>query len=172
MIAAVVSWIVGDAAGARTRLVRGDFRESHSQLKGRDGRVLETATIAAWRLEDAEKDSRHYLQHARPFMVPRSEAALFKYDADPFFHPPRNAAVHVASAAPEFRRGVNSPNDRRPLSKGALAGSINSHASKPRQLRLQPRDEQSASAALPQLRQSASGLCHSSLERNCPRREP
>ena len=53
----------------------------------------------------------------------------------------------------------------------AEAGSINSHASKSRQLRLQPMDEQSASAVLRQSRQSASGPSHSSLERNCLRRE-
>ena len=52
-----------------------------------------------------------------------------------------------------------------------LAGAINSNASKSRQLGLLPEDERSASVDLPQSRQSASGPCHSSLERNCLRRE-
>jgi hypothetical protein len=39
----------------------------------------------------------HQLQHTRPVMVTRSERALFKYDADLFFHPPHDAAEHVTS---------------------------------------------------------------------------
>ena len=54
---------------------------------------------------------------------------------------------------------------------GGLAGSLNSHASKSRQLRRHPMDEQSVSVVLRQSRQSASGLSHSSLERNYLRRE-
>ena len=59
-------------------------------------------------------------------------------------------------------------------SRGALhdlAGSINSRASKSHRLRLHPEDGQSGSIVVLQSRQSAFGSWHSSLERNCLRRE-
>ena len=67
--------------------------------------------------------------------------------------------------------GLRRGRERCPFRVGGLAGSLNSLASKSRQQRHQPMDEQSVSVVLRQSRQNASGLSHSSLERNCQRRE-
>jgi len=42
-------------------------------------------------------NSRHQVQFAKPFMVPRLCSGLFERNADPLFCSPRHAAGNVAS---------------------------------------------------------------------------